>query len=105
MTKILLPLLLLAGTMPTLAAAQEPRFVIAVSHQDLDLGSAAGVARLDRRIARAIALACPEDTTVEMRRKMALETCRTHAHEEIAAQRATLIARAGQAGATVTAAR
>jgi UrcA family protein len=68
-----------------------------VSYADLDLSSAAGVSRLDRRIQSAIQQLCvAQPGTVDLRTKLIDRRCREDAKSSLTAQRHAAIAAARQ---------
>jgi UrcA family protein len=79
--------------------AQEKRPDIAVYYGDLDLSDPAGIHRLDRRLAGAVAAACPSDNGVrETSRLRVIEKCRAAKRAEITPLReAALVAAASKA--------
>jgi UrcA family protein len=92
MNRILIPIAALACA-ATSAMAQTPPSV-RVSYAELDLGSDAGVATLDRRIAHAIDRVCPRAAPTDLAAQAAARRCRAELWADIRAQRATALAAA-----------
>src|SRR3954462_9139638 len=104
--KILLPFVALAAAV-TGAVTGAPAFAqpagpatIAVHTADLDLGSRAGVAALDRRIQAAVEIACGDLSDVDLHGKNAAQRCRADVRAQVASQRADAIALTRRAGGT-----
>lgn len=105
MTRILLPTLFLAVTLPVPAFAQDAAPVLRVAHGDLNLATAAGIRALDGRIADAIEAACPGDDSADLRRKLTAARCRQAKRDEVSAQRAQVLAAAARQGTVIASAR
>ncbi|PSJ38541.1 UrcA family protein [Allosphingosinicella deserti] len=76
-------------------AAQQPQSQPAAAHityDDLDLGSARGVAELDRRIAGAIRDFCGTASDINLEGKNDVRRCRVEAREGAARQREQALA-------------
>ncbi len=98
MPKTLFLAALLAAALSGTASARDRLPDVRVSYADLDLASAAGVATLDRRLARAAEAACPSrDGVREMTRLRTIALCRAAKAAEVAPLRAAAIARAAPA--------
>lgn len=105
-SKLLIPAVLLSVLLPTTASAQVPaQITVHVVHRDLNLQSPAGVRQLDRRIAWAIAAACPDIATGSMLRQRVVSQCRTATRAEIAGQRDAVLAAAGRRNVALAATR
>ena len=104
--KILLPLALLASAFTAAPAWAQPpaSATITVHTADLDLGSRAGVAALDRRINAAIGLVCGDASDADVHGKNVVVRCRAEARAQAAAQRNRALAFARRAGQTTFAA-
>jgi UrcA family protein len=75
--------------------AQERRPDIEVYYGDLDLSDPVGIHRLDRRLAGAVAAACPSDDGLrEASRLRVIETCRAAKRAEITPLREAALAAA-----------
>ena len=75
------------------APAQPPTRAIRVS--DLDLSTAAGIARLDHRIDQAVAQICGSAFPTDLDAQAAIARCRTATMDSVAGPRSLLLARAG----------
>lgn len=84
--KIILPLALLLSA-ATPAMAQDAPASVHVGYSDINLASPAGVAELDRRIARAVTLACPDSKGRQLIEVQAVHACRTIALRSVVDQR------------------
>ncbi|HUE79079.1 MAG TPA: UrcA family protein [Sphingomicrobium sp.] len=91
------------------ALAQEPAAaeinVSLVRTADLDLGTAAGQRKLERRLASAAREVCGTASDVDIEGKNAVRKCRVETLASGRAQRDSLVASNGQAVIAVTAAR
>jgi UrcA family protein len=70
-----------------------------VRYSDLDLATPAGVARLDRRIGRAVERLCGAAYPTDLDAQAQVAGCRSDAMKSVSGRRATLLARAGGSGA------
>jgi UrcA family protein len=95
MVKSLVLLALALASAPTLA--QPPAGIVRVS--DLDLATPAGVAKLDRRIDRAVAQLCGTAFPADLNGQAQVDSCRAATLKSAAGARATLLARRGGVGA------
>lgn len=94
MLKFLIPALLLSAA-PQLASAQQAQAAVAVSYGDLDLRSAEGVARLDRRINAAITKLCTDYARVPLDGQLAISRCVKDSKANAEAQRKVALGKAG----------
>ena len=94
MLKLLIPALLLSAT-PQLASAQATEAAVTISYGDLDLRSAEGVARLDRRINNAITELCTDYARVPLDGQIAISRCVKEAKASAQAQRGIALGKAG----------
>jgi UrcA family protein len=78
------------------ALAQPPAGTVRIS--DLDLATPAGVAKLDRRIGRAVAQLCGTAFPTDLNGRAQVESCRAETMKSVADQRTMLLARRGGAG-------
>ncbi|MBB3034276.1 UrcA family protein [Alteriqipengyuania lutimaris] len=83
---------LTAGSSPTLADPGENRAL--VSYNDLDLGSSAGQARLDRRLDDAVKAVCRLPHSRSVRTASEAQACIAQLRTEVAQLRARIIAEA-----------
>lgn len=91
MFKTILPLaLLLTAAAP--AMAQNAPGGVHVVTADINLATPAGIATLDRRIARAVDRACPEARGRELTSFQTVYACRAAACRSVAPQRERLLA-------------
>lgn len=93
MKSIALLALVLASTP---ALAQPPAGT--VRYSDLDLSTPNGVARLDRRIDRAVAQLCGSAFPTDLNARAEVDRCRTETMKSVTGPRAMLIAHAGGSG-------
>lgn len=94
MLKSSLTLALLLAAVPALAQGQAS---VRVSHADLNLATAAGVARLDHRINRAVDKVCKVANPADLRGQLASNACFRATRTAAAAQRNAAIAAARRA--------
>ena len=95
MVKSLALLALILASAPTLA--QPP--VGTVRYSDLDLATPAGVAKLDRRIDRAVAQLCGTAFPADLNGKAEVDRCRAETMKSVVDRREVLLAHAGGSGA------
>ncbi len=95
MVKSLALLALALASAPVLA--QPPAGIVRTS--DLDLATPGGVARLDRRIDRAVAQLCGTAFPADLNGRAQVDNCRAETMKSVSYQRAMLLARRGGAGA------
>ena len=93
--KSLASLALVLASTPVLA--QPPAGTVRIS--DLDLATPAGVAKLDRRIDKAIAQLCGTAYPTDLDARAQVDLCRAETMKSVADQRAMLLARAGRSPA------
>jgi UrcA family protein len=79
------------------ALAQPPAGTVRVS--DLDLATPAGIAKLDRRIDRAVVQLCGTAFPADLNGQAQVDSCRAATMKSVSDQRAMLLARRGGAGA------
>jgi len=79
---------------PAAAAPQNPA-VRTVAYADLDLSSAAGRTRLDRRISAAVRAVCGEASPADLRGLHEIRACRAEASARVAEARPGAIVFAG----------
>ena len=94
MLKYLIPAVLLSTLMPAASPAEEITTTVHVAYRDLDLQTPEGVRLFDRRIDNAIATVCPASFGTDMERRRMVSRCRVAARANVAAQRATVLAKA-----------
>ena len=94
MTKSIVLLALVLASTPALA--QPPAGT--VRYSDLDLTTANGVARLDRRIDRAVTQLCGSAFPTDLNGRSEVDRCRTETMKSVTGPRALLIAHAGGRG-------
>ena len=87
-------LALLALILAAAPAAAEPS-AATVRTADLDLSTPAGIARLDRRIERAIDLLCGTAFPTDLDAQAEIGRCRAETMKSVSSRRAMLVARAG----------
>ena len=87
-------LALVLASAPTLA--QPPAGT--VRYSDLDLGTPAGIAKLDRRIDRAVAQLCGSAFPTDLDARAEVDRCRMQTMQSVSGPRATLLAHAGGPG-------
>jgi len=89
------------------AAAQHaaPARSIAVGYADLDLGTERGRRMLDLRIAHAVAGACGEASSADLRGQNEVRACRVALRDQAAAQREVALASVRRSGVAALAAR
>jgi UrcA family protein len=92
MIKFLTTALLGLGLLSGVAVAAPPAKVIRIEYRDLNLQNAAGVAQLDRRIAKALAAICPHDRPVDLTARIEEKHCRRAKLAEILPQRDRVLA-------------
>lgn len=90
--KTLLALTALAGSLCFAPALSAHTVTRTVSSDGIDIGTAAGRARLDRRIEIAVKTACGDVSSADVRGRKFLKHCRTEAMAKAAPQRDHLIA-------------
>jgi UrcA family protein len=95
MMKSLALLAVVLGSTPILA--QPPAGTVRIS--DLDLATPAGVAKLDRRIDRAVAQLCGAAFPTDLNGRAQIDSCRAETMKSVTDRRAMLLARAGGSGA------
>ena len=95
MVKSLASLALILAAAPTLA--QPPAGP--VRYSDLDLATPAGVARLDRRLDRAVARLCGTAFPSDLNGRAQVDQCRAETMKSVSDRRATLLAHAGGSSA------
>jgi UrcA family protein len=84
------------------ASAQTHQAQSRIVYEDLDLGSAQGVAKLDRRIGIAVRSLCGSASEVDTRSRNEIRRCREEARLAAAAQRDRAIGTATASAATRT---
>ena len=94
MMKSIALLALILASAPTLA--QPPAGT--VRYSDLDLATPSGVARLDRRIDRAVAQLCGSAFPTDLDALAEVDRCRTETMKSVTGPRAMLLAHAGGRG-------
>lgn len=92
MLKTLLPFALLLTTTPVLAADAVSEARLHVSYADLNLATADGRTKFDRRIAKAIDTLCPAPTSKSLKQALEVQHCRTTAEASVVPQRAQALA-------------
>ncbi|RYE04510.1 MAG: UrcA family protein [Sphingomonadales bacterium] len=91
MYKIMLPLVAALAAMPAMPAMAGERSVqVKVRHADLDLGTPAGRAMLDRRIAAATETVCGSYAGVSAEESFAIDDCRARAKADVRRQLAAI---------------
>jgi UrcA family protein len=101
----IIPALLLAAGLPSIASAQQVPAAVHVSYHDLDLRSAAGVKALDRRLLRAVGKVCGDDLSADVWNKIAARRCRAAKLAEVHGMRDTLLASLAPKGQAVASSR
>lgn len=92
MLKTLLPFALLLTATPALAADPVSEARLHVSYADLNLATADGQAKFDRRIAKAIDTLCPAPTSKSLKQALDVQQCRTTAEASVVPQRELALA-------------
>jgi len=69
-----------------------------VRYSDLDLATPAGVAKLDRRIDRAVARLCGAAYPTDLNGRAQVDSCRAETMKSVSDRRATLLAHASGSG-------
>ena len=94
MMKSLILIALVLASAPALA--QPPAGTVRIS--DLDLATPAGVAKLDRRIDRAVAQLCGAAFPTDLNGRAQVDDCRAETMKSVSDQRAVLLAHRGGTG-------
>ena len=102
MLKLLFAIAAVSATAPLAASEREAPRTVHVRYADLDLTTLPGKATLDRRIARALRDACPEDPELGLVRQPEAMRCRRSALAQVALQRSNVLAAAEARVATRT---
>ncbi len=84
---------------PAAASSDEKRRDVRINVADLDLGTAQGIAALDRRLAKAVVKACGTAYYLEPEELDTMERCRAAAQNRAMATRNALLGRSGEESA------
>lgn len=95
MLKLVIPALLLSAGLSLPAQAQDVTRAVPVAYGDLNLRSAEGIDRLNRRLNKAIQNVCSEDMMVYPEARREIRRCMHSKQAEIAALRAQVLSNAG----------
>jgi UrcA family protein len=95
MLKLVIPALLLSAGLSLPAQAQDVTRAVPVAYSDLNLRSAEGIDRLNRRLNKAIQNVCSEDMMVYPQARREIRRCMHSKHAEVAALRARVLSNAG----------
>lgn len=95
-----LALIASAITISPVVAAEPAAGIAVVNTADLDLGNAADVRTLDRRLTIAIVEACGEESIVDLEGRNAVRACRVDARAKVDAERDRLVQLAARQGTT-----
>lgn len=95
MLKLVIPALLLSAGLSHTAQAQEVTRAVPVAYGDLNLRSAEGIDRFDRRLSKAIESVCSESMMVYPEARREIRRCMHSKQAEVATLRAQVLSNAG----------
>jgi len=95
MLKLVVPALLLSAGLSFPVQAQDITRAVPVAYGDLNLQSAEGIRRLDRRLTKAIESVCSESMMVYPEARREIRRCMHSKQAEVAALRAQVLSKAG----------